>query len=422
MASVRSMEARLTRARQSAFARMEPTVVNLSGTSGKKLTMSPGSGAVPLAGQVKPGSDATTKGGASPSQPTVFSVAGEPPPGSAALNLQGRIINDVSLQILFWGAAWAQASPSTGAILAAIDRIIASQYLTGLEQYGVQSVGLAGPPLWAPYDEPPNPFQTPDIGDFVWRVINGNLSEPDDGGPNLYMVFLPPGVAQANTTNVGEHAFAQGGGLFDNENVWFGWIKNGTLNAIMTSFSHELVEAATDPEGFGIQMDPPNPNNWNEIGDACQNSVGPLDGAAGAVQVQAYFSQNNNACIIPNGPNIVPIAVGVPAPPFPPGDYRITSVTRSSHNGKPFIFAVSGNDGGTSWILGDYIAMGKILNDGYTFYTNEDGRRANVTVVTSPNGHFHLQTEADDTRLNNLSSLPDTPASLYTDPQTFIDL
>ncbi|HXA19323.1 MAG TPA: DUF3892 domain-containing protein [Thermoanaerobaculia bacterium] len=401
---------------------MEPTIIPLAPPSaGRSVIMASGRGVVPRGG----GGDVPKGGGGAGSDTgvaaTTFSVPGDPPAGSTAVPVKGSVIPHVSLQILFWGAEWAQPSttPSTTSVMTAVDQILASQYLFGLEQYGVLSAVLAGPGGVAISDEPPNPFLDSDIGSFIWRVIgatDNNLPEPTMGGPNLYMVFLPQGVLPVNIKNIGEHTFAHGG---DNENVWFGWIKNdGNLQNIMTTFSHELVEAATDPEGSGFQMTPPNSTNWNEIGDACQNSVGPLDGVAGALQVQAYYSNGNHACIIPSAALLAEITT----PGLAPGDYQITSVTRSSHNGKPFIFAVSGNDGGTPWILGDYTAMGKILSGDYTFYTNEDGERADVRVVTSPNGHFHLQTEADDTRLNNLSSLPETPASVYSDPLTFIEI
>jgi hypothetical protein len=76
------------------------------------------------------------------------------------------------------------------------------------------------------------------------------------------------------------------------------WVRNdGALNnntSIPRIFSHELVEACTDPEGDAWQINPVNSTNWNEIGDACSSTT-VLNG----VLVQSYWSQFDHACVIP---------------------------------------------------------------------------------------------------------------------------
>jgi hypothetical protein len=66
------------------------------------------------------------------------------------------------------------------------------------------------------------------------------------------------------------------------------------------TFSHELVEALTDPEGNGIQVNPTNPTNWNEICDVCATP-----GIVNGVTVQSYWSQQDQACVIPTNIPVV---------------------------------------------------------------------------------------------------------------------
>jgi hypothetical protein len=63
------------------------------------------------------------------------------------------------------------------------------------------------------------------------------------------------------------------------DHAWVGWIGNGSLDFVTDVFSHELVEAISDPE-------PDSPawvmdrsvNGGNEIGDACNNTVDRVNG------------------------------------------------------------------------------------------------------------------------------------------------
>jgi hypothetical protein len=80
-------------------------------------------------------------------------------------------------------------------------------------------------------------------------------------------------------------------------------MNTGSLDFVTAIFSHELVEACTDPEGDAFQIAPANPNNWNEIGDRCEGDflhkllafTGVIDG----IRVQPYWSQRDQDCVIP---------------------------------------------------------------------------------------------------------------------------
>jgi hypothetical protein len=71
----------------------------------------------------------------------------------------------------------------------------------------------------------------------------------------------------------------------------------GAVDAITTTFSHELVEACTDPDTTAApawrQVACTTPTQC-EIGDVC-SSVARIFG----VQVQSYWCQSDHACVIP---------------------------------------------------------------------------------------------------------------------------
>src|SRR5262249_46335011 len=82
----------------------------------------------------------------------------------------------------------------------------------------------------------------------------------------------------------------------------YGWtINNGPLDTLTTIFSHELIEAVTDPEGTAIQVNPRNSGpggSWNEISDGeAMNYAYRLNGSL----VQSYWSQRDGRFVVPTG-------------------------------------------------------------------------------------------------------------------------
>jgi len=91
-------------------------------------------------------------------------------------------------------------------------------------------------------------------------------------------------------------------GDVDTDFVRFAWVGtqafSGTSAFDMTtsSFTHELVEAMTDPEVSGGVRENPDPGGGGgEIGDVC-GQIAKLEGVA----VAAYWSNLDRACVIPN--------------------------------------------------------------------------------------------------------------------------
>jgi hypothetical protein len=113
----------------------------------------------------------------------------------------------------------------------------------------------------------------------------------------LFLVVLPANVKSAEHFQ-GEHSFF----AWQGTNVHYGWLTHdGTLDDLTAILSHELVEAATDPEGtaiVGIEGTCGTREGWCEIGDICEECA-QCYGRVNGVWVQAYWSDRDQQCIIP---------------------------------------------------------------------------------------------------------------------------
>ncbi|HEX6526031.1 MAG TPA: hypothetical protein VF070_39365 [Streptosporangiaceae bacterium] len=231
----------------------------------------------------------------------LYGVAGDATSSDSVNNQGGALIVTAPIELVFWGDQWQTAiGPSTGDIINAVNGILASPYLSELSQYGFQHVSVQGSTIvTAP--APPANYTFDDVGNLVWNLIDdGKFPEPDDdGGRILYMVFMPPGTTPPPNIR-GAHGDPSDYDFpADVDYAWVGYVSYGTLDYITDVFSHELAEAITDPEPHGSAWVMNRViNGGNEIGDACNNTVDRLDG----ILVQAYWSERQKACVIPQGP------------------------------------------------------------------------------------------------------------------------
>jgi hypothetical protein len=114
----------------------------------------------------------------------------------------------------------------------------------------------------------------------------------------LYVVMLPPGVSSTqDPTAIGKHGhYTYYAFPFYWANVRWGWIMNfGTLDSVTEIFSHELVEACTDPDtgdGFVVTTGCSGGGRC-EIADVCEGQDERING----VLVQTYFSVQHDQCI-----------------------------------------------------------------------------------------------------------------------------
>lgn len=212
----------------------------------------------------------------------------------------GALASGAAIQLIFWGAVWNDPAtmPRPGTVTAAVQTLVNSSYFFPLKQYRVDP-GPLGKSLIVESPSPGGTVSTDDIKSLLWDLIGDQFPEPDeDGGHNIYVVFLPP---KTGIPDEGESAHGATWHV-DPPKVhwaWYAWIDcTGGLEAITTNLSHELVEAYTDPEpNSGWVIRGGADSAMSEIGDMCETFTGSIDGVA----VKAYFSRFDNACVIPGG-------------------------------------------------------------------------------------------------------------------------
>ncbi|HWW03560.1 MAG TPA: hypothetical protein VNZ64_27905 [Candidatus Acidoferrum sp.] len=231
---------------------------------------------------------------------------GDAPPGTTFANSGGPVIGNVDVQLVFWGREWGRTPPvSPSAIQQAVNDILRGPYMSRLTQYGCSGKGRVRGTTFVTNSDPPNPFNDANVQQFVIGLIDsGTLPEPDEDWGLFVCVFMPTYANYGPGGASGAHSAVVWSDydLFDVDNDWahVAWIGNpGSIDPITTTFSHELVEACTDPQTTGSpawRQTPCNTPNQCEIGDVC-NSTARVNG----VQVQAYWSQIDNSCVIPAG-------------------------------------------------------------------------------------------------------------------------
>jgi Protein of unknown function (DUF3892) len=308
-------------------------------------------------------------------------------------------MTSAKLYVIFWGDGWKSVppgSPSIDDVLNDIAAIVASPYLDGLREYApFPTATFTKATLEAAYFvdgyNPPGNFSTVDTDYIAWyNMAFGPIPETLE---TIVCVMMPPGIK--NPLN-GQHHFSIAPNL---TTVPVLWVLYRSRAGISCTFSHELVESITDPDGTGIQINPTSIINWNEIGDACNNLCQSING----VTVQSYWSNAYAACIVPR---FVPVI-----------ERQITCIRKHEHGdiNHPI-----------RWVGGLNVPSGQIFQMTQTdciaaidrgerfFVKGEDNSRADVHVLVhfppwGPKGIRYIATAPDRSRADNLLSLPDCP-------------
>lgn len=212
----------------------------------------------------------------------------------------GPVLQVIQVFLIYWGSAWTASpapTPSSDQITSACRTMLASSYLTGLAQYrGIGRGFLRGSSVITA-SNPPNGFTDNQVATFLdGQLTGGTVPGPDIDNQTLYCIVMPQGVNSGNASFIGEHTYYTRSG----QRIRFAWITNsGTLSQLTTIISHEVVEAATDPEGssfLGV-AGTCSQGGWCEIGDIC-STTSTLDG----VTVQSYWSDEAASCVVPAWP------------------------------------------------------------------------------------------------------------------------
>jgi hypothetical protein len=210
----------------------------------------------------------------------------------------GRVLESPQLYLIYWGAGWQAApTPTAAQITDAVRTLLASAYLTGLTQYRGSGRGALRGSALVTSTELPDGFTDDLVADFVDdQLTAGTVPGPDPDHQTVYGVVLPTGVTPDSPGWNGEHNYYERSG----QKIPYAWFSNaGDLAGMTRIISHELVEAATDPDGRGFlgvkgTCDGP---GWCEIADICESTLSTVDG----ITVEAYWSDRDNDCVTPGG-------------------------------------------------------------------------------------------------------------------------
>jgi hypothetical protein len=334
-----------------------------------------------------------------------FTNAGDAPAGTTVADGGGKKLRNSIVNLIFWGDAWNTNPPPNPSLVQVVNdvaNILAGPYQTSISQYGASAARLGTIFISIPGNNPPTNYNTSNVGSLITSAIEGGaLPEPDEENTDvLHCVFMPPGT-NAPPNLGGLHTYASYSDYdfpfdFDiNDRSHMAWVAFGSRAFISAVFSHELVETLSDPEGDGIQVNPTNPNNWNEIGDVCVTT-----GLVNGVTVQSYWSQSDRACVIPAN---VPLSM------------QITCIHKNPRNDPNHPIRSVGGINQTQSIpfrMTQAQCIESIDRGNHFFVVGADGSRADVRVfIHFPpwglQGIRYIATIADDSRADNLLSLPE---------------
>jgi hypothetical protein len=182
--------------------------------------------------------------------------------------------------------------------------------MSGLRQYGVKRCSFGSERILSNPSPPllPKTFKGDDVNNAVESLIeNGNFPEPDEpGGRNLYVVVMPPTAQYQDPDNParmlrGAHGHFNSGSVIDVDNSWVAWVGNTpqlgtpfTVDALTSTFCHELAEMCSDPEGDGWYVTGQG-HDVAEIGDICNGG----DKKANGITFESYWSAYDGLCLIP---------------------------------------------------------------------------------------------------------------------------
>ncbi len=318
----------------------------------------------------------------------------------------GRLLKNVEVIICFWGRYWTRTSPapspSTGDFAAAFQAILTGSYMTKLSQYRGIGKGSLTYCDFNDTSDPSNLYTNAQVIAMLKdRFKNSPMPVPVSTSDRFYAVIVPPGIQNSNTQFAGQH----GSFLYNSAQAYYCWVGNtGSLtghDCVTKVFSHEMVEAVTDPnvdngnaKGIlvnGTKADGTAVTN-DEIGDNCNDQFATVNMNGISCTVQSYWSKEDNACVLP-------------VPPAKNASLNIIAV-RKKHSSAlrlDYIDKVKATDGSglTYWLFRAEV-INLILSNGNRFFVNgDDGTRSEVMIES-----HYIRTRPDASKRDNLLSLP----------------
>ena len=215
----------------------------------------------------------------------------------------GASLSSTTVHLVFWGPSSYWTGPQMAQYTSAAESQVASGYLSGLTQYGSDGLATVDSTFIADQNQLPGSVNEATADTEVERyILTGQL--PFGTGHDIYAVVTPSTEPQS---------FYSGGAVGYNWTdsslltgymplIWDGNTAN--VDGFTRALGHELVEETSDPGGNGFEVyhgaQLPNPPFASgQIGDfEAQNYPFRL---TNGVQVQPYWSQADNAFIVPDG-------------------------------------------------------------------------------------------------------------------------
>jgi hypothetical protein len=238
------------------------------------------------------------------------------PAGTAFAAGPAQTLTHPHVSLIFWGGWW-DGNPLANQVVSTVEALLAGPYMSYLAQYGVHRGDVRGA-TYAVDREPGTAFTYQDVAGLVTNLLDDDqLPEPDDDWPNVYAVILPANSAYAGqapydpqplppgtvSSVLGENSHVTWNdydiGDVDNDPAYYFWVGNdGTLDYIMTVFSHELAELTTDPNGSdGVTQIAPLPvPPANQIADV---ATAWCDYVPDGGRAQSYWSIADSALVLP---------------------------------------------------------------------------------------------------------------------------
>lgn len=245
----------------------------------------------------------------------------------AVKNDGGLTLKRPKVVLVFLGGGWTAAGlPSTADAEAAFRAALASPYMSALAQY--EGIGRAeivavlnAPSVIGAVADDPRKFlpkvqliAETQITDALGPAID--FAGRPDGEETLYMAI----ISSDPTPVVSEHANAGGYHkqfVYKDKTYSYGVVLNWAGNtadniwessgALPVVFTHEVVEACTDPDGSGYHLDsPPNAADPGEnelcdyaATDSSPSSLLPLSGFSRQVRLEGYWSNLDATWVVP---------------------------------------------------------------------------------------------------------------------------
>jgi hypothetical protein len=120
--------------------------------------------------------------------------SGDAGPGTVFNDGHGKVLDNVHVQLIFWGKSWATIDFDLRVedVVNAVITLLDSPYMSALQQYRVTGSGTLVGSMLVTDSDPPALFKDADVFNQVAALVtSGALPGPADDPQLLYCVILP---------------------------------------------------------------------------------------------------------------------------------------------------------------------------------------------------------------------------------------